>query len=63
MVECQHCQHDVVAQFAILDKYQRFWLDAPQRAIFGSGLCQSLRHLSRASGSYLRINRGTADHS
>ncbi len=41
MVECQRCQHDVVAQFAILDKYQRFWLDAPQRAIFGSGLCQS----------------------
>jgi len=28
MVECQRCQHDVVAQFAILDKYQRFWLDA-----------------------------------
>jgi transposase-like protein len=47
MVECQRCQHDVVAQFAILDKYQRFWLDAPQRAIFGSGLCQSLRHLSQ----------------
>jgi putative transposase len=47
MVECQHCQHDVVAHFAILDKYQRFWLDAPQRAIFGSGLCQSLRQLSQ----------------
>jgi hypothetical protein len=28
MVECQRCQHDVVAQFAILDKYQHFWLDA-----------------------------------
>ncbi len=41
MLECQQCQHDVVAQLAILDKYQRFWLDAPQRAIFGSGLCQS----------------------
>ncbi len=47
MVECQRCQHDVVAHFAILEKYQRFWLDAPQRAIFGSGLCQSLRHLSQ----------------
>jgi hypothetical protein len=47
MLECQGCQHDVVAQFAILEKYQRFWLDAPQRAIFGSGLCQSLRHLSQ----------------
>jgi putative transposase len=47
MVECQDCQHDVVAHFAVLDKYQRFWLDAPQRAIFGSGLCQSLRQLSQ----------------
>jgi Transposase, Mutator family len=28
-------------------EYQRFWLDAPHRAIFGSGLCQSLRHLSQ----------------
>ncbi len=51
MLECQQCQHGVVAHFAILDKYQRFWLDASQRAIFGSGLCQSLRQLSRASGS------------
>ena len=41
MLECQRCQHDVVAQFAIMDKDKRFWLEAPQRAIFGSGLCQS----------------------
>src|SRR5437667_3629916 len=47
MLECQRCEHDVVAQFAILEKYQRFWLDAPQRAIFGSGLARSLRHLSQ----------------
>ncbi len=47
MLECQRCEHDVVAQFAILDKYQRFWLDAPQRAIFGSGLSRSLRQLSQ----------------
>jgi putative transposase len=47
MLECQRCAHDVVAQFAILEKYQRFWLDAPQRAIFGSGLSRSLRHLSQ----------------
>lgn len=47
MMECQCCQHDVVAHFAILEKYQRFWLDAPHRAIFGSGLCQSLRQLSQ----------------
>ena len=51
MLECQQYQHDVVAHFAILDKYQRFWLDAPPRAIFSTGLCQSLRYLSRASGS------------
>lgn len=47
MLECQRCEHDVVAQFAILQKYQRFWLDAPQRAIFGSGLARSLRQLSQ----------------
>ena len=47
MLECQRCEHDVVAQFAILQKYQRFWLDAPQRAIFGSGLSRSLRQLSQ----------------
>jgi hypothetical protein len=43
MLECQRCEHDVVAQFAILEKYQRFWRDAPHRAIFGSGLSRSLR--------------------
>ena len=47
MLECQRCQHDVVAQFAIMEKYQRFWLDAPQRAIFGSGWSRSLRQLSQ----------------
>jgi len=47
MLECQQCEHDVVAQFAILEKYQRFWLDAPHRAIFGSGLARSLRQLSQ----------------
>jgi hypothetical protein len=41
MLACQCSQHDVVAQFAILQKYQRFWLDAPHRAIFGSGLSRS----------------------
>ncbi len=47
MLECQRCEHDVVAQFAILQKYQRYWLDAPHRAIFGSGLARSLRQLSQ----------------
>jgi Transposase, Mutator family len=58
MVECQRCQHDVVAQFAILDKYKRFWLDAPQRAIFGSGLCQSLRYLSQQWAAALGASVG-----
>ncbi len=58
MLECQRCQHDVVAHFAILDKYQRFWLDAPQRAIFGRGLCQSSRHLSQQWAATLGSNVG-----
>jgi hypothetical protein len=47
MLECQRCGHDVVCTYTILEKYQRFWLDLDQRALFGSGLCQSLRHLSQ----------------
>jgi hypothetical protein len=47
MLECQRCEHDVVAQFAILQKYRRYWLDAPHRAIFGSDLSRSLRQLSQ----------------
>src|SRR6266516_1079119 len=58
MLECQRCEHDVVAQFAILDKYQRFWLDAPQRAIFGSGLSRSLRHLSQEWAATLGASVG-----
>ncbi|HWZ20648.1 MAG TPA: hypothetical protein VNW73_17770 [Ktedonobacteraceae bacterium] len=50
MLECQRCEHDVVAQFANLDTYQRFWLDAPQRAIFGSGLSRSLRQREHRTG-------------
>ena len=50
MLECQRCEHDVVTQFAILDKYQRFWLDAPHRAIFGSGLSRSLRQREHRNG-------------
>jgi putative transposase len=46
MLECQCCGHDVVCHFAILEKYRRFWLDLDQQVLFGSGLCQSLRHLS-----------------
>src|SRR6266852_2495663 len=47
MLECQRCGHDVVCTYSILEKYRRFWLDVDQRVLFGSGLCQSLRHLSK----------------
>lgn len=45
MLECAKCGHDVVAHWTILEKYARFWLDLEQKALFGSGLCQSLRNL------------------
>lgn len=47
MLECQQCQHDVICHYTILEKFQRLWLDLQQRALFGSGLSQSLRHLSQ----------------
>lgn len=47
MLECQNCQHDVVSHFAILEKFERFWLDLDQQALFGSGLCESLRQLGQ----------------
>jgi putative transposase len=58
MLECQRCEHDVVAQFAILDKYQRFWLDAPHRAIIGLGLSRSLRQLSQEWAATLGASVG-----
>jgi hypothetical protein len=32
MLECQNCYHDVICQFSILDKFQRFWVDLEQDA-------------------------------
>jgi putative transposase len=46
MLECQGCGHDVICRYAILEKYERFWLDLDQQVLFGSGFCQSLRQLS-----------------
>ncbi len=43
MVECQRCHHDVICTFALLEKYERFWIDLQQDALFSSGLGQSLR--------------------
>ena len=46
MLECHQCGHDVICHFTILEKYERFWLDLDQDVVLGSGLCESLRHLS-----------------
>lgn len=45
LLECQQCQHDVRTQFAIVEKDTRFWMDVDHDVLFGSGFCQSLRHL------------------
>jgi putative transposase len=58
MLECQHCQHDVVAHFTILEKFARFWLDVDQEVLFGSGLAQSLRDLSERWSAILGSNVG-----
>jgi len=58
MLECQCCGHDVVCTYTILEKYQRFWLDVDQRVLFGSGLCQSLRHLSQEWSATLNSQVG-----
>jgi hypothetical protein len=46
MIECCRCGHDVVAHWAILEKYKRFWLDLDHRILFEGGLTRSLRQLS-----------------
>ena len=58
MLECQNCQHDVVAQFAILEKFRRFWMDLDQDVLFGSGLCQSLRDLRQRWSATLESSVG-----
>jgi len=58
MLGCQRCGHDVICHYTILEKYQRFWLDLDQRVLFGSGLCQSLRHLSQEWSAVLESSVG-----
>ena len=58
MLECQRCGHDVLCTYTILEKYQRFWLDLDQQVLFGSGLCQSLRHLSQEWSASLHSSVG-----
>jgi len=45
-LSCQQCGHDVICHFTILEKSERFWLDLDQDVVLGSGLCESLRHVS-----------------
>ena len=47
MLECQHCSHDVICQFRLLEKFQRLWIDLEQDALFSSGLGQSLRSIAQ----------------
>ena len=58
MLECQVCQHDVVAEWTILEKFKRFWLDLDQKVLFGAGLCQSLRQLSQEWSSLIGSSVG-----
>jgi len=45
MLECQHCKHDVVCDYAILEKYKKLWMDLSQDAFWSSGCSQSLRDI------------------
>jgi putative transposase len=55
MLECQSCHRDVICQYSILEKFQRFWVDLQQDAFFSSGLSQSLRAIkNRWSGELER---------
>jgi hypothetical protein len=58
MLECQQCGHDVLCHFTILEKYERFWLDLDQDVVLGSGLCESLRHLSERWGEAVGSSSG-----
>ena len=48
MLECQNCHPDVICQFSILEKFQRFWVDLQQDAFFSSGLGETLANDQRS---------------
>jgi hypothetical protein len=58
MLECQHCDHDIICAFSILEKFQRFWIDLEQDALFCSGLGQSLRTITQRWSAQAESNRG-----
>jgi transposase-like protein len=45
MLECQCCKHDVICEYAIIEKHKRFWMDLSQDALWSSGCGQSLRDI------------------
>jgi transposase-like protein len=58
MLECQHCDHDIICAFSIIEKFQRFWIDLEQDALFCSGLGQSLRTITQRWSAQAESNRG-----
>ena len=46
MLECQCCGHDVICNYAILEKYRRFWLDLDQDVLWSTSCCQSVREIA-----------------
>jgi len=48
----------VVCSYTILEKYRRFWLDVDQQVLFGTGLCQSLRHVCQQWSAVLESSVG-----
>lgn len=58
MLECQQCHHDVRCNFRILEKFQRFWIDLEQDALFSSGLGQSLRSIVERWSAQAESNVG-----
>lgn len=45
MLECQCCGHDVICDYAVLEKYRRFWLDLDQDVLWSTSCCQSVRDI------------------
>jgi putative transposase len=46
MLECQRCGHDVVCEYTILEKNQRFWMDLDQDVLWSTSCCQSVREIA-----------------
>jgi hypothetical protein len=46
MLECQFCGHDVICNYALLEKNQRFWLDLDQDVLWSTSCCQSVREIA-----------------